>query len=181
MPRFFRVEPGYLRPKRCTIVGDVSIGVDSSVWFGAVIRGDVAPVVIGRRVNVQDNAVIHCDSGVANTIEDEVIIGHGAIVHGKHVGQGSLIGMGATLLSRTVIGRQCLIAAGAVVPPDLVVPDRMVVMGVPGKIVRPIEPEELQYMQWLTGHYLELAEQYLAGKFKSVGETKTKTTKTRAQ
>ena len=179
MARFFRVEPGYLRPQHCTIVGDVSIGADSSIWFGAVIRGDVAPVVIGRRVNVQDNAVIHCDSEVPNTIEDEVTIGHGAIVHGKHVGQGSLVGMGATLLSRSVIGRQCLIAAGAVVPQDLIVPDRMVVMGVPGKIVRPIEPEELQYMQWLTGHYLELAEQYLAGKFKSVGETKT--TKTRAQ
>ena len=90
--------------------------------------------------------------------------------------------MGATLLSRSVIGRQCLIAAGAVVPPDLIVPDRMVVMGVPGKIVRPIEPEELQYMQWLTGHYLELAEQYLAGKFKSVGETKTKAkTKTKTK
>jgi len=165
MPRFFRVEPGYLRPKRCTIVGDVSIGVDSSVWFGAVIRGDVARVVIGRRVNVQDNAVIHCDSGVANTIEDEVIIGHGAIVHGKHVGQGSLVGMGATLLSRSVVGRQCLIAAGAVVPPDLVVPDRMVVMGVPGKIVRPVKPEEFEYMKWLVPHYVELAEKYLRGDF----------------
>ncbi len=171
MARFFRIEPGFYRPEHCTIAGDVSIGADSSVWFGAVIRGDVAPVVIGRRVNVQDNAVIHCDSGVANTIEDDVIIGHGAIVHGRQVGQGSLIGMGATLLSRSVIGKQCLIAAGAVVQPDLIVPDRMVVMGVPGKIVRPIKTEELEYMQFLTTHYLELAKQYAAGKFDSVGET----------
>jgi carbonic anhydrase/acetyltransferase-like protein (isoleucine patch superfamily) len=169
MVRFIRVEPGFFRPENCTIVGDVSIGPDSSVWFGAVIRGDVAPVVIGKRVNVQDNAVIHCDSGVANVIEDDVTIGHGAIVHGKHVGRGSLIGMGSTLLSRSVVGSECLIAAGAVVPPDLAVPDRMVVMGVPGKIVRPVKAEELQYMQWLTVHYLELAKEYAAGKFKSLG------------
>jgi carbonic anhydrase/acetyltransferase-like protein (isoleucine patch superfamily) len=171
MAWFFRVEPGYLRPQQCTIIGDVSIGADSSIWFGAVIRGDVAPVVIGRRVNVQDNAVVHCDWEVPNTIEDDVTIGHGAIVHGKHVGQGSLIGMGATLLNRSIIGKQCLIAAGAVVPPDLIVPDRMLVVGVPGKIVRPVNAEELQYMQFLTEHYLELAQQYAAGKFEPIGET----------
>jgi carbonic anhydrase/acetyltransferase-like protein (isoleucine patch superfamily) len=169
MPRFFRVEPGFFRPENCTIVGDVAIGADSSIWFGTVIRGDVAPVVIGRRVNVQDNAVVHCDSGVPNSIEDDVTIGHGAIVHGKQVGAGSLIGMGATVLSRSVIGKECLIAAGALVPPDMIVPDRMVVMGVPGKIIRPVKAEEFEYMRWLTGHYRELALEYVAGKFKSVG------------
>jgi carbonic anhydrase/acetyltransferase-like protein (isoleucine patch superfamily) len=162
---FTQLDAGYFRAHNCTIVGDVSIGADSSVWFGAVIRGDVAPVVIGRRVNVQDNAVVHCDSGVANVIEDDVVIGHGAIVHGKFVGAGSLIGMGATLLSRTVVGKNCLIAAGAVVPPDLVVPDGMAVMGVPGKIVRPVKAEEFDYMRWLVGHYQELARDYVAGKF----------------
>jgi carbonic anhydrase/acetyltransferase-like protein (isoleucine patch superfamily) len=169
-PRLFiRVEPGgFFCPDNCTIVGDVSIGEGSSVWFGTVIRGDVAPVIIGKRVNLQDNAVVHCDSGVANTIEDDVTIGHGAIVHGKHVGGGSLIGMGATVLSRSVIGKECLIAAGAVVPPDMAVPDRMVVMGVPGKIVRAVKPEELEYMQWLTKHYGELALEYVAGKFKNL-------------
>jgi carbonic anhydrase/acetyltransferase-like protein (isoleucine patch superfamily) len=168
MAEFRRVEPGFFKAANSTIIGDVSIGIDASIWFGAVIRGDVAPVVIGRRVNVQDNAVVHCDSGVQNVIEDDVVIGHGAIVHGKHVGAGSLIGMGATLLSRTVIGKNCLIAAGAVVPPDLVVPDGMAVMGVPGKIVRPVKPEELDYMRWLVGHYLELAKEHAAGKFKSM-------------
>jgi len=167
MSRFTRTQSGCLRAGNCTIVGDVTIGEGSSVWFGAVIRGDVAPVIIGKRVNVQDNVVVHCDSGVTNLIEDEVTIGHNATVHGKQVGRGSLIGMGATVLSRSVIGRQCLIAAGAVVPPDLIVPDRMVVMGVPGKVVRPVKDEELRYMEWLTGHYLELAEQYAAGKFDS--------------
>ena len=165
MPRFIRTKSGFFRPKECMIVGDVRIGELSSVWFGAVIRGDVAPVVIGKRTNVQDNAVVHCDTGVANIIGDDVIIGHGAIVHGKSVGDGSLIGMGATVLSRSVIGRGCLIAAGAVVPPDLQVPDGMVVMGVPGKIVRPVKPEEVEYMRWLTTHYIELAGEYEKGKF----------------
>jgi carbonic anhydrase/acetyltransferase-like protein (isoleucine patch superfamily) len=152
----------------CTATGDVKIGDLASLWFGAVVRGDVAPIVIGRRTNVQDNAVIHCDSGVANIIGNDVTIGHGAIVHGKSVGRGSLIGMHSTVLSRTVIGEQCLIAAGAVVPPDMVVPDRMLVMGVPGKIVRPVKADELQYMQWLTEHYIEIARQYVAGRFNSL-------------
>jgi carbonic anhydrase/acetyltransferase-like protein (isoleucine patch superfamily) len=167
MARFFRTVSGYYRPRECTIVGDVEIQSDSSVWFGTVIRGDVAPVRIGRRVNVQDNAVIHCDTGEPNIIADDVTIGHGAIVHGKFVGAGSLIGMSATLLGRSVIGRRCLIAAGALVAPDMVVPDGMLVMGVPGKIVRPVSEKELEYMQWLTAHYLELAQEYAAGKFDS--------------
>jgi carbonic anhydrase/acetyltransferase-like protein (isoleucine patch superfamily) len=152
----------------CTLTGDVTIGPQASFWFGAVVRGDVAPVTIGRRTNVQDNAVIHCDSGVPNTIGDEVTIGHGAIVHGRSVGHGTLIGMNATVLSRTVIGRQCLIAAGSVVPPDLAVPDRMLVMGVPGKIVRPLKAEELEYLHWLTDHYVQVAGEYAAGKFRQL-------------
>jgi carbonic anhydrase/acetyltransferase-like protein (isoleucine patch superfamily) len=148
-----------------TVVGDVTIGEQSSFWFNAVVRGDVAAVTIGRRVNVQDAAVIHCDSGVPNVIEDDVTIGHGAVVHGMFVGAGTLIGMSATLLGRTKIGRECLIAAGAVVPPGLVVPDRMVVMGVPAKVVRAVSEKDLAYMRWLAGHYVELAEAYVAGKF----------------
>ncbi|HEY8750968.1 MAG TPA: gamma carbonic anhydrase family protein, partial [Tepidisphaeraceae bacterium] len=91
------------------------------------------------------------------------VIGHRAVVHGMFVGAGSLIGMGAVVLSRTRIGRGCLVAAGAVVPPDLQVPDGMVVMGVPGKIVRPVKEEELKYMRWLVPHYVELAEKYVKG------------------
>jgi carbonic anhydrase/acetyltransferase-like protein (isoleucine patch superfamily) len=146
-----------------TITGDVSISEDASFWFSSVVRGDVAPIRIGNRVNVQDCAVVHCDTDVANEIEDDVTIGHGAIVHGMFVGRGSLIGMGAKLLGRTKIGRECLVAAGAVVPPGLVVPDRMVVMGVPGKIVRQVKEEELKYMRWLTPHYVETAQKYVAG------------------
>ena len=163
--RFTRSSTCVYSAPNAIIVGDVTIGEGSSVWFNAVIRGDVAPILVGKRVNVQDGVVIHCDTGFPNTIGDDVTIGHGAIVHGTSVGDGTLIGMSATLLGRTQIGKECLIAAGAVVPPGLIVPDRMCVMGVPGKIVRTVTEEELKYMRWLALHYLELAEKYERGDF----------------
>ena len=165
MSLIIRRPDGSYRARNSIVTGDVQIGELASVWFGAVIRGDVAKVSIGRRTNVQDNAVVHCDSGVPNVIEDDVVIGHGAVVHGMFVGQGSLIGMGAIVLGKSKIGRECLIAASAVVPPGLDVPDRMCVMGVPGKITRPVKPQELEYMQWLRDHYVQLAQKYVDGAF----------------
>src|SRR5690242_15217369 len=100
---------GWYRARNSIVTGDVTINERSSVWFNAVIRGDVAKVTIGKGVNIQDGAVVHCDTDVPNTIEDDVTIGHGAIVHGKFVGCGSLIGMGATVLGQTRIGSECLI------------------------------------------------------------------------
>jgi carbonic anhydrase/acetyltransferase-like protein (isoleucine patch superfamily) len=166
MPGLFSKTPGgWFRAHNATLTGDVTIGAQTSFWFNSVVRGDVARIVIGQRVNVQDCAVVHVDTGIDNIIEDDVTIGHGAIVHGQFVGRGTLIGMGATVLGRTKIGRECLIAAGAVVPPGLEVPDRMAVIGVPGKIVRPVKEEELKYMKWLNPHYVALAEKYVRGEF----------------
>jgi len=161
MKLFSRTSENYFVAHNCTITGEVRIGELSSVWFNAVVRGDVAPVTIGKRVNVQDGAIIHCDTGIPNIIEDDVTIGHRAVVHGTFVGFGSLIGIGAVLLSRTKIGRECLVAAGAVVPPDMQVPDRTLVMGVPARIVRAVNEEDLKYMRWLTPHYVALAERSL--------------------
>ncbi len=147
------------------VTGDVIIGERSSLWFNAVIRGDEAPIRIGRRVNVQDHVLIHCGYRVPNHIEDDVTIGHGAMVHGAFVGQGSLIGMGAILLNNSRVGRGCIIAAGAVVPPNFEVPDGRVVMGVPGKIARQITEKDREYLNWLPPHYLELAEAYVRGDY----------------
>lgn len=168
MQCFIEMPGGYFAAHNCTITGEVKIAPKASFWFNAVVRGDVAPITIGRRVNVQDGAVVHCDNGIANTIEDDVTIGHRAVVHGAHVGRGSLIGMGAVLLGRTQIGSECLIAAGAVVSPGLQIPDRMVVMGVPGKVVRPVKLDELDYMRWLTAHYVELARKYVSGRLNAI-------------
>ncbi|QOV90167.1 gamma carbonic anhydrase family protein [Humisphaera borealis] len=160
MPRFSRTPENWFLADNATVCGDVTLGELCSVWFTAVVRGDVAPIVLGRRVNVQDGAVIHCDSGLPNIIGNDVTIGHRAVVHGGSVGDGTLIGMGSVVLSRSQIGRECLIAAGAVVPPGMQVPDRMLVAGVPGKVLREVTEKDLEYMRWLTTHYVGLAERY---------------------
>ena len=154
---------GYFVARNATRSGELTIAPKASFWFNAVVRGDVAPITIGARTNVQDGAVVHCDTGFPNVIEEDVVIGHGAIVHGLFVGAGSLVGMGATLLSRTKVGRQCLIGAGSVVPPGMEIPDRSLVMGVPAKIVRPVGEADLKYMSWLASHYVELAEKHVRG------------------
>ncbi|MFP4143689.1 MAG: gamma carbonic anhydrase family protein [Phycisphaeraceae bacterium] len=140
------------------VLGEVELAQGVNLWPGAVIRGDVAPVTLGENTNLQDNAVIHCDAGIPNHIGSHVTIGHGALVHGKSVGDGTLIGMGATVLGRSVIGKHCLVAAGAVVPPGLEVPDGMVVMGVPGRVVRPTNDKEKAYLEHLPPHYRRLAQ-----------------------
>ncbi|MEX0885713.1 MAG: gamma carbonic anhydrase family protein [Phycisphaeraceae bacterium] len=154
-----RIQAAYLADT-ARVVGQVSLAANANLWYGAVIRGDVAPVSVGEGTNIQDNAVVHCDSDAPNVIGAHVSIGHGAIVHGRVVGDGSLVGMHATVLGETVIGDGCLIAAGALVPPGLNVPDGHVVMGVPGRIVRPVTGEEREYLRWLAPHYVELAQRH---------------------
>jgi carbonic anhydrase/acetyltransferase-like protein (isoleucine patch superfamily) len=139
------------------VLGEVTLGHDVSIWYGVSIRGDVAPVTIGDRTNVQDNAVIHCDYGYANVIGCDVTIGHGAIVHGESVGDGTLVGMGAKLLGHSRIGKGCVIGAGAVVAPGLQVPDGMVVVGVPGRIVREVNDADRAFLAGNPPHYVRLA------------------------
>jgi len=142
------------------ISGDVTIGPDCSIWFGACIRGDVAPITMGRAVNVQEGAVLHCDTGEPLVIGNEVTIGHGAVVHCKSVGDGTLIGINSVVLGRAVIGKNCIVAAGAVVSPGTEVPDGQVAMGVPAKVVRPVRQSELLEMQKNNRHYIELAKEH---------------------
>lgn len=142
------------------VVGDVRLGTSVSVWYGAVIRGDVAPIVIGERSNVQDNAVIHCDHLRANVIGRDVIIGHSAIVHGERIGDNTLIGIGAKVLGRTRIGSGCIVGAGAVVTPGTHIPDGVVVMGVPAKVVRTLNDSDRAYLAKLPAHYERLARRH---------------------
>ncbi len=142
------------------VVGEVELGANANIWYGVSIRGDVASVRVGQNTNVQDNAVIHCDDDVPNTIGSNVTIGHGAIVHGRSVGDGSLIGMGAVVLGSSRIGRNCLIAAGAVVPPRMEVPDGMMVMGVPGRIVREVNETEAHDMERIPRDYVRWAKMH---------------------
>lgn len=131
----------YLAPGS-VVAGDVAIGPGSSVWFNATVRGDVAPVRIGARSNVQDGAVLHVDRGTPCIVGDDVTIGHGAIVHGTNVGNGVTIGMGAIVLSRSRIGAGAIIAAGAVVPEEAEVPPGALMMGVPAREKRRLSESE---------------------------------------
>lgn len=128
----------------CTIVGDVKIGDDCSIWFNAVIRGDVNKIIIGNKVNVQDNATIHCTYQKTQTIiGNNVSIGHNAIVHGCFIDDNVLIGMGAIVMDNCKIGKNVIIAAGAVVLENTIVPDNCVFAGIPAKKVKDISPELL--------------------------------------
>ena len=121
-----------------TVLGDVVLGSGSSVWYGAVLRGDDGTLTLGENTNVQDNAVLHCDPGGAVTLGENVTVGHCALVHGCTVGDGSLIGMHATLLNHCVVGKNCIIGAGALVPEGKIIPDDSLVVGVPGKIIKQV-------------------------------------------
>lgn len=150
--------------------GDLQIGPETSVWHHAVVRGDVAPIRIGRRVNIQDHAVLHCHQGVPLTIDDDVSIGHHAVVHCARVGRGSLIGINSTVLDGAVIGTECIVGAGAVVTPGTVVPDGTMMMGVPARAVRVVSAAEREYSRLVVASYVELARRHAAGEFPRLGE-----------
>jgi carbonic anhydrase/acetyltransferase-like protein (isoleucine patch superfamily) len=145
-----------------TVVGDVVIGPDASVWFGSVVRGDVHFIRIGARTNVQDLTVIHVDQGKSPAILDEdVTVGHRAILHGCHVKRGSLIGMGAVLLDDVLVEENSLVAAGSVVSPGTVVPAGKLVRGVPARVVRDLTEEEIRSIRRSVESYCGLKNDYL--------------------
>lgn len=126
------------------VIGDVAIGDESSVWYHCTIRGDVAPITIGRRTNIQDNVVLHVDKGVPLAIGDGSSIGHSAVLHGCSIGNNTLIGMGAIVLNGAEIGNDCIIGAGAMITQNKKIPDRSIVLGSPGRVVRSLTEEEIQ-------------------------------------
>lgn len=145
------------------VIGDVELGDDVSVWYGAVLRADLHEIRIGARTNIQDNAVVHVDEPDAPTlVGEDVTVGHAAILHGCRVERGALVGMHATVLNGAVIGEEAVVAAGALVSPGMVVPPRTLVAGVPARVRREITPEELDHLRRGTLSYLELKGRYLA-------------------
>ena len=150
------------------VVGDVTLGDDTNIWHYCVLRGDVGPIRIGKRVNIQDGALLHCKLNVALEIADDVSIAHQAIVHCRRIGRRTLIASRATLLDDCEICEDCIIAAGSLLPPRTKIPDGSVVMGSPGKVVRSIRPDERDYVQLVVDTYLQLSRQHVAGDFPTV-------------
>lgn len=137
------------------ILGDVTLAEGTSVWYGAVIRGDLDHITIGKNSNVQDNAVLHCDIGGCVTLGENVTVGHCALVHGCTVGDGSLIGMHATLLNHCVVGKNCIIGAGALVPEGMVIPDNSVAVGVPARVIKQVSAAQVEANLHNAAHYVE--------------------------
>ena len=136
------------------IIGDVSLGEDSSVWFCAVIRGDNDPVTIGARTNIQDGAVLHSDDGLPLTIGEDVTVGHKAMIHSCDIGNNSLIGIGAVILARAKIGKNTLVGAGALVPEGKEYPDGVVLIGQPARVARELTPEQIDRLTHSAAHYV---------------------------
>ncbi|MFL6620395.1 MAG: gamma carbonic anhydrase family protein [Povalibacter sp.] len=145
----FYVAPG------AQLIGSVRLGRGASVWFNCVLRGDNEWIVVGDGSNVQDGTVIHADPGEPTILANNVAVGHRALLHGCNVDEDSLIGNSAVVLDRARIGKRCLIAAGALVPPGKIIPDDSVVMGVPGKVVRQTTAEDLAMIRHTCEHYRE--------------------------
>lgn len=143
-----------------TLVGDVRLGDDVSIWFGAVLRGDLAPVTVGKGSNVQDNSVLHVGDHSPCVVGEETVVGHRAMLHGCRVEDGCLIGMQATLLDDVVVGEGSLVGAAALITPGTVIPPRSLVLGAPAKVVRRLDDEAYTFHRALAGKYVRLKENY---------------------
>lgn len=143
-----------------TVTGSVTLGRDVGIWFGAVIRADKDRIVIGDRSNIQDNCVVHTSNGFPVTIGTDVSVGHGAILHGCTIGNRVLVGMGAIVLNGATVGEGTVIGAGSVVTEGMQVPERSVVVGVPGKVIKPASDDQQQHILKNAASYVELAGEY---------------------
>jgi carbonic anhydrase/acetyltransferase-like protein (isoleucine patch superfamily) len=144
------------------VVGDVTIGEDSSVWFNAVLRGDCERIRIGRGTNIQDSCVLHADPGFPCTLGDGVTVGHGAIVHGAIVGDNVTIGMNAVVMNGALVGENSIVAVGAVVTEGTVIPPGSLAVGLPARVKRPLAAEEIERNRWAAEHYMDNARQFRA-------------------
>ena len=147
------------------VLGDVVLSRGVNIWYGCVVRGDLARITFGPRANLQDGCIVHTDTDCPQVIEEGVVVGHGALLHGSRIGRDTLIAMGARLLSGSEIGEECLIASGSVVPEGRKIPPRSLVMGIPGKIVRQVSDEELAKTRGINAHYVEMAARHARGEF----------------
>ncbi len=166
-PTRLTADPTAFVAPAASLVGDVTIGRLASIWFNVTLRGDLAPIVIGDESNVQDGCVVHVDEDQPARIGARVTLGHGAIVHGAEIEDDVLVAMRAVVLSGCRVGRNSIIGAGAVIPENTTIPGGSLVLGVPGRIVRQIGPEEIDRIHANARSYVELAGAYRDGTIKT--------------
>ncbi|MBU0661671.1 gamma carbonic anhydrase family protein [Patescibacteria group bacterium] len=154
------IDPSCFVSENAFVIGDVSIGKRSSIWFGAVVRADVEKISIGERTNIQDLCVLHVESTHGLAIGNEVTVGHRAILHGCCIGNRVLVGMGAIIMNGANIGDDCIIGAGALITEKMQIPPRSLVLGMPGKLKRTLTEEEIAAITLSAGRYTKLAAEY---------------------
>ena len=152
------------------VIGDVSLGRQSSVWFNAVIRGDNDPIRIGARTNIQDGCVVHSDPGYPVAIGEGVTVGHMAMLHGCAIGDGTLVGINAVVMNGARIGRQCIIGSNALVTEGKEIPDRSLVVGSPGRVVREVTDDEVRFVQDSADVYARKGDRYRRGLAEATGD-----------
>lgn len=157
------IDPSAFIAPGAVVLGDVSLGRDASIWYHCVVRGDMAPIAIGDETNIQDLTMVHVDEGVPCTVGRRVGVGHRAILHGCTIEDGALVGMGAVVLNGVHVGAGAVIGAGAVLTEGLVVPPGMLVLGVPGRVVRPVSASLAARAQRTWEHYVAEARRHRAG------------------
>jgi carbonic anhydrase/acetyltransferase-like protein (isoleucine patch superfamily) len=159
------IHPTAFIASTASVMGDITLGAEASVWFGAVLRGDMAPITIGPQTNLQDGTIVHVDEGAPCAVGARVGIGHRVILHGCTVEDDCLVGMGSILLNNVRIGTGSVVAAGAVIPEGMQVPPRSLVMGVPGRIVRSVDAALTERVAATWAHYVEQARAHRAGRY----------------
>ncbi|MCK1984501.1 MULTISPECIES: gamma carbonic anhydrase family protein [Peribacillus] len=137
------------------LIGDISIGKDSTIWFNSVLRGDEDSITIGEKCSIQDNSTIHLFEGCPVVIEDEVTVGHNVILHGCKIGKRSIIGMGSTILDNVEIGEECIVGANTLISSGKIIPPRSLVIGSPGKVVRRLNDKDLELIQLSIDTYVQ--------------------------
>lgn len=163
------IDPSVFVAPTASVMGDVTLGAHSSVWYQAVLRGDLAPITIGAESNIQDGTIVHVDTGIPCTVGRRVGVGHRVILHGCQVEDECLIGMGAVVLNRVRIGTGSVVAAGAVIPEGMIVPPGSLVMGVPGRIVRPVDADLSRRIADTWAHYVAMAREHREGRYPLAG------------
>ncbi len=159
----FPAEGRYWIAPDADVIGDIRLGEDVGVWFGAVLRGDNEPIVIGARSNIQDLCALHTDKGSPLTIGEDCTVGHNVTLHGCTIGDGSLIGMGAVVLNGAKIGRGCLVGARALITEGKVYPDYSLIVGAPAKAMKTLDPEAVAALRGSAAHYVQNWRRYASG------------------
>jgi carbonic anhydrase/acetyltransferase-like protein (isoleucine patch superfamily) len=143
-----------------TIIGDVTLGENVSIWWGSVLRGDNDPMVIGDNCNIQDGCVLHTDPGFPLTLGDNVSVGHTVMLHGCTIGEGSLIGINSVILNGAKIGKNCLIGSKALITEGKEIPDNSLVMGAPGRVIREVSDEQQEHLKHIAANYIARWKRY---------------------